>query len=97
MYSSFASLGHTDHFAKGAEGGRRNPTPPDSGERRHPRIVPTLHIALLDQAEEFSLAQEREFQAEARELVLPRLGPRDVEVIQDPVVQLSVVIELQGA
>ena len=75
--------------------------PAHPGDRRHAGIVPAGDVAVLDQAEQLALAQHRVVEVEAGELDL--LGPAEpvalghAGVLDHPVVQLPVVLELEGA
>ena len=66
------------------------------GDRRHPGIVPAGDEALLHQLEQFPLAHHGVVEVQPRELVLARTGLRK-KVVDEPVVDRPVVLELEGA
>ena len=69
--------------------------PPDSGEGRHAGIVPAAHVALLHQREQLALAHHRVGEVEPVELDLLRMI--DAQLLDVPVVQRPVILELQRA
>ena len=79
-----------------ANRGRRHAAPAQPGERRHARIVPPAHVALLDQLDQAALGQDGVRQIEPRELVLARPA-RHRQMLDQPVVQRPVVFELERA
>jgi hypothetical protein len=65
-------LGDADTRAEVADRFWREAAPPESGQRRHPRIVPSIDQLAFDQGEQLALAHHRVIQVQARELDLPR-------------------------
>jgi len=88
-------LGHADAVAESADGlGCVSPAAqPCYGG--HARVVPARDDAELHELEEAALAHHRVAHIEPGELDL--LGAVHVELLQEPVVQRAVVLELQGA
>src|ERR1700688_4742064 len=76
-------------------GFRRVAAPADSGDRGHAGIVPSANMAFLDQREQLPLAQERIRQVEPVKFYLLRMI--DPELIEIPVVQRPVILELERA
>jgi len=68
------ALGYADAFTEVTDRFRRIATPPDTGQRRHARIVPAVHMALIDELDEFALGEDDVGQVDARELDLLRQG-----------------------
>ena len=75
---------------------RRVAAPAQPHQGRHARVVPAADIALLDQLQELALAHHRVGQVEAGKFVLLRAVDAE-QVVQEPVVEGAVVLELQGA
>src|ERR1043165_9432117 len=63
----------------------------------HPRIVPARDVAALDQREQLALAHQRVVERQPRELVLVRPRVPRPGVVEHPVVNLAVVLELERA
>ena len=93
-------LRDADAGAEVANGFRRVPAPPDAGDRRHPRIVPSRDELLLDQREQLALAHHRVIQIEPREFDLPRPRPERgvlADAVHHPVVERTMILELERA
>ena len=88
-------LGDPDPLAEVANGLRRHSATAVSRQGRHPRVVPTAHVAVLDQPQEAPLAHDRVGEVEPRELDLLRVV--DPEGLAQPVVERAVVLVLEGA
>src|SRR5581483_4189598 len=86
-----------DAIAEGADGARRIAAPPQPREGRHARVVPAVDEAALDELEQLALADHRVVEVEAGELVLMRPRLRPVHRLEQPVVELAVVLELERA
>ena len=68
----------------------------DARDRRHAGIIPSAHMAIIDELEQLALAHHRVVQIEPGEFDLA--GPRGHgEVLEEPVVEGPVVLEFQGA
>ena len=91
-----ASAVHTDHVAEVADRRRRIAAATEARQRRHPWIVPATHVLLVDQLLELALAGDGVVQVETGEFVLARFG-RHRQVVQEPFVERTMVLELQGA
>ena len=65
-------LRDADAGAEVADGLRRVPAPPDAGDGRHPRVVPSRDELLFHQREQLALAHDGVVQVETRELDLAR-------------------------
>ena len=89
-------FGDADALAEGTYGLRGVAAPAYAGDRRHARVVPALHVFLLDQLLELALAHHGIFELQARELDLPGMTWR-IQYIEKPVVEQPVILELQGA
>ena len=89
-------FGHTDHLGKSTNGLGRDASAAHPGDGRHPRIIPPLHVPLVHQPQEFPLAHDRVVQVQAGKLVLVGPGFFEPHLVQQPVVDLPVVVELQG-
>ena len=89
-------LGQTDTLTEFPYGLRRKPAPPQTGQGGHARVVPAAHVAVLHQFDQPALAQHRVLEVQAGELVLARAGRR-IQVVDKPVVQRPVILELQAA
>ncbi len=66
------------------------------GQRRQARVVPAAHEGLVDQLQQLALAHHRVVQVQAGELDLLRVAG-DGQVVQHPVVERPMVLELQRA
>ena len=93
--NSVVLLGHADALAEFADGFGGVAATTQTGDGRHTRIVPTFHVLLGHQLVQLTLGHHRVFKIQAREFVLARVN-RDADVVQHPVVQTTVVLELQG-
>ncbi len=90
-------VGHPHHVTQRPDRLRRHTSPADPGDRRHARIVPTGHVAFVDQPDQLPLAEDRVVELQPRELGLFRPWWFDAHGIEDPVVDLPVVAEFQRA
>ena len=90
-------LGHPEAGAETADGRRRHPAAAQAGDRWEAGIIPAADQALADQLQQLPLAHDRVAQAQAGELELVRQRPRQIQVLQDPVIQRPVHFELQRA
>src|SRR3954470_14431543 len=88
-------LGNADSAAKAADRLGRVTPAANSGERRHPRVVPAAHVSVLNQGQQLSLAEQRVRQVQAIEFNLLRMI--NPELFDVPVVERTVVLELQRA
>ena len=92
---------HADAVVEQAEALRREAAPARADDRRHPRIVPAVDVALVDELEQLALRQHDVGQVEPRELVLVRQRPLELaavgELADHPVVQRAMVLELERA
>ncbi len=68
-----------------------------AGERGHARVVPAGHVPALDEVLELALGQREVRQVEARELGLLRARHELGRLLEEPVVQRPVVLELERA
>ena len=75
---------------------RRHAAPLQAGNRRHARIVPAGDMAAAHEFGQHPLGEQRVGQIEAREFILMRLR-RHRQLVQQPVVERPVVLELQRA
>src|SRR3546814_10530967 len=73
----------SDHVAEIADRRRGVTATTKARKRRHPRIVPAVHVLLIDQLLELALAGDGVVQVEASEFVLTRLR-RHRQVGQEP-------------
>ena len=89
-------LGHADALAELADGGRGVTTATQTGDGQHARIVPTADVPLGHQQVQLALGHDGVFEVQTRELVLTRVTV-DADVVQHPVIEATVVLELQGA
>ena len=89
-------LRDADHRREVADPLGGEAAPAQARERRHPRVVPSAHVPLVDEAQEHALREDGVGEIEPGELVLVRArGHR--QVLDEPVVERPVVLELQGA
>ena len=68
------ALGHPNALAKIAQGFRCIAAAAQTGNRRHPGIVPAGNMPAFDQLAQFTFAHDRIRQIQASELDLPRPG-----------------------
>ena len=92
-------FGDADTRAEIPEGLRRVAPPTQPANRRHPRVVPSRHVPLLHELQQLPFAHHGVVQVEPRELDLVRpIGPAlSEQVLEQPVVQGSMVLELERA
>ena len=88
-------LGHADALAELADGFGGVAATTQTGDGRHTRVVPAFHVLLSHQLVQLTLGHHGVFEIQAREFVLTRMH-RDADVVQHPIVQAAVVLELQG-
>ncbi len=70
--------------------------PPDTGDCRHPWIVPSSDVSFFNQFDKPSLTQNRVIQIETRKLDL--LGMTgDFQLVEDPIIQGAIVFKFQRA
>ncbi len=90
------SLGDADALAEGPDRLGRVSAPPQTGERRHARVVPARHVLALDELPQLALGRDGVREVELGELDL--LGPRvEGHLVEKPVVERPVVLELERA
>ncbi|CCJ97352.1 hypothetical protein BN130_3945 [Cronobacter malonaticus 507] len=87
-------FGHADTLAEFTDGRGGITATAQAGNGRHTRIVPAFDMLIGDQQVQLTLGHHRIFQIQAREFVLARVN-RNGDVIQHPVIQTTVVLELQ--
>ncbi|CNT75841.1 Uncharacterised protein [Salmonella enterica subsp. enterica serovar Bovismorbificans] len=87
-------LGDADAFAELPNGGRGIAATAQTGNSRHTRIVPAFDVFVGHQQIQLTLGHHGVFQIQAREFVLARVN-RNGDVVQHPVVQTTVILELQ--
>ncbi len=90
-------FGDADVVGEGAQGGGRDAAPAQAGDGRQARIIPAVDEFLMHKLEQLALAHDGVTQAETGELELAGQDPRQVEVLQNPVVKRAVDLEFQGA
>ena len=88
-------LGHADALAELTDGFGGVAATTQTGDGRHTRVVPALNVLVGDQQVQLTLGHHGVFEIQAREFVLTRMH-RDADVVQHPIVQAAVVLELQG-
>ena len=89
------ALRHADHLCEVAHRGRGVSLAAQGADRRHAGVVPSHHGALLHELQQAAFRHERIGEVQARELVLVR--GEDPERLDEPVVERTVDVELQGA
>ena len=90
-------LRHADEFAELADRRRRVAPPTQRAQRWQSRVVPTVDHTVVDQLTKFALRCNCVCQLEARELGLLGLVARQRQVLEVPVVQRAMTVELQRA
>ncbi len=90
------SFGNPDAFAKIADRLRRIAPSANTGNRRHSRIVPSVHISLFNQFDHFSFAEDGISQIQPCKFDLLRMAG-NFQCVQYPVVQRPVVFEFKRA
>ena len=96
VLNGVGGLGHADALAEAADGGGGVSPAAQATQRGHPGIVPAGDIVLLHQLAELPLGHHRVVDAQPGKLDLPGMG-RQLTVLDDPVVQGPVRLELQRA
>ena len=90
-------LGNAYLTAEIPEGGRSIATAAQSGNSRHPWVVPACHIAFLHQLTELSLAGYGIGKVQAGKLNLARTGIYiKAHRLQQPVIKRTMILKLQG-
>ena len=89
------ALAHADDLAEIADGLGRDAPAAQAGDGGHARVVPAADVAALDQGQELAFAHDGVVEVEPGEFDL--LGVIDAQLIEHPVVEHAVVLELQGA
>ena len=87
-------LGHADAFAELTNRSRSVTTTTQTGNGRHTRVIPAFNVLVGHQQVQLTLGHHSVFQIQAREFVLARVN-RNGDVVQYPVVQTTVVLELK--
>ena len=87
-------LGHANAFAELTDRGSGVTATTQARNRRHTRIVPAFNVLVGHQQIQLTLGHHGIFQIQAREFVLTRMN-RNGDVVQHPVVQTTVILELQ--
>ncbi len=87
-------LGHANAFAELTNSGSSITTTTQARNRRHTRIVPAFNVLVGHQQVQLAFGHHGVFQIQAREFVLARVN-RNGDVVQHPVVQTTVILELQ--
>ena len=90
-------FGDADVVGEVAQGLRRDAAAAQAADGRHARVVPAGDEAFVDELHELALAHDGVAEAEPGELVLVGQGTRQVELLQNPVVERAVHLELQRA
>ena len=90
------ALGHADCLGKVADGLGRVAAAAQAGDGRQARVVPAAHEGLVHQLQQLALAHHGVVQVQAGELDLLRVAG-DGQVVQHPVVERAMVLELQRA
>jgi hypothetical protein len=73
---------------------RRVATPPQTGDGRHARIVPSRDVTLLHELQQFAFAHHRVVQVQARELDLPWPIALD-QLFDTPIIERAMIFELK--
>ena len=89
------ALGNADLVAEHAQGLGGVAAAAHAAERGHAGIVPAAHQAFLHQFQELALGHERVGEVQAGELIL--MAGEDAQRLDEPVVERTVDVELQGA
>ena len=84
-----------DRPAKIANGIRGISATADADQRRHTRVVPATYVPLLHQLQQLALAQECVGEVQPVELNL--LRRKNSQLLDEPVVQRTVILKLQRA
>lgn len=88
--------GHADAPNEVADRLRRHTATAQACQRRHARIVPATHNAAPHQIRQVAFGKDRVPEIESGEFGLPR-ARRHRQVVEEPVVERTMVLELQGA
>ena len=89
-------LGHADQRREVRDPLGGVAAPAQAGHGRHARVVPAAHVALVHQAQQHALGEDRVREVQPRELVLVR-PRRHRQVVDEPVVERPVGLELERA
>jgi len=85
-----------DHLAEIADRRRGVAAAAEARQGRHARVVPAVDVLFIHQLLELALAGDGVVQVQAAEFVLTRVR-RYRQVVEEPFVQRTVALELQGA
>src|SRR5262249_16364427 len=75
---------------------RGHAAPPQTRDRWHAGIVPTVHMSIANELGQYTLGQDRVSQVEPREFVLMRLR-RYLQISNEPVVKRTMILEFEPA
>ena len=89
------SLATPIDVAEDGDGLGREAAAPEAGDGRHARVVPAVDELRLDELEQAALGEDGVAEVEPGELDL--LGMVDAELVEEPVVEGTVDLELEGA
>src|SRR5262249_35754830 len=89
-------LGHADQLGEVPDGLGRHSAPAHAREGGHSGIIPSRNAALIYQLKQLSLGHHRVAERQASKLVLPRPRIPGSQIVQHPIVELAVALELQG-
>ena len=92
---SVVLLGHADTFAELADRFSGIAAAAQTGDGRHTRVIPAFNVLLGHQLIQLTLGHHGIFEIQAREFVLARMHG-NADVIQHPIVQAAVILELKG-
>ena len=90
-------LGDADTGTEVPDGCGREAAASHAGDGDHARVVPAVDIAVVDKIEAAAFTGDTVVEVETGELDLPRGRLIDFALSADPVIEGSVVLELQGA
>ena len=88
--------GYANALAELANRRRRVAAATESAQRGHPRVIPAIHVLLVNQLLELALAGHGVVQVQAGKFVLTRMR-RHRQIVQEPLVQRAVIFKFQGA
>src|SRR5258705_13727181 len=80
-----------------ANGAGRHTAAAQSGNRRHPWIIPTADEALFDQLQKLALAHDRVAEAQSRKFDLLRVRFGGGKLLENPVVEGAMHLKFQRA
>ncbi len=93
--NNIVALGHANGFGKVADGSRRIAAAAQTANGGHTRVVPTVHIVLLHQLQQLTLAHDGVVKVQTGKLNLLRV--MNSQCLAEPVVQWAVHLKLQCA